>query len=117
MPASTRYLIAKPLLGLLGMLACASLVLADDIYVAGVRSTDGIGKYYMGREISQVMGHRGARWLERSAREREERTDKLLELLPLEPDNVVADIGAGSGYFALPIAERVPHGKVIAIQI
>ena len=41
-------------------------------------STDGIGKRYMGREISAVMGWQGAAWLEREERDREERTDLLL---------------------------------------
>ena len=80
-------------------------------------SRDGIGKLYMGREISHVMGHRGAAWLERPAREREERTDLLIEALPLEPDDVVADVGAGTGYFTFPIAARVPAGKVLAVDI
>ena len=80
-------------------------------------SRDGIGKVYMGREISHVMGHRGAGWLERPTREREERTDLLIGRLPLEPDDIVADIGAGTGYFAVPIAKRVPDGKVFAVDI
>jgi ubiquinone/menaquinone biosynthesis C-methylase UbiE len=80
-------------------------------------SRDGIGKVYMGREISHVMGHLGAGWLERPEREREERTDLLIDNLPLSPDAVVADIGAGTGYFSIPIAERLPDGKVLAVDI
>ena len=102
---------------LLGVMVCITIAGANESYTTGPKSAHGIGKYYMGREISQVMGHRGARWLERNAREREERTDKLLELLPLEPDYVVADIGAGTGYFSIPIAERVTEGKVVAVDI
>lgn len=80
-------------------------------------SRDGIGKVYMGREISHVMGHLAAGWLERPEREREERTDLLIERLSLSPDDVVADIGAGTGYFSFPIAKRVPEGKVLAVDI
>ncbi len=87
------------------------------VYEFGAASRDGIGKFYMGREISQVMGHRGAGWLERPNREGEERTDLLVENLPLEPDSVVADIGAGTGYFSFRIAERVPYGRVFAVDI
>ena len=86
-------------------------------YEYGQASRDGIGKFYMGREISHVMGHLGASWLERSTREREERTDRLVKNLPLEPDSVVADIGAGTGYFRFRLAERVPRGKVLAVDI
>lgn len=90
---------------------------ADRVYQTGEASRDGIGKFYMGREISHVMGHRAAAWLDRPDREREERTDLLIKKLPLEPDSVVADIGAGTGYFSFPIAERVPDGKVLAVDI
>lgn len=79
---------------------------------------DGIGKFYLGREISHVMGHQGVEWLERPEREREERTDLLVETLPLGEGDVVADIGAGSGYFAWRFAKRVGEkGKVLAVDI
>jgi SAM-dependent methyltransferase len=79
---------------------------------------DGIGKFYMGREIAQVMGHEAAGWLERPEREQEEQPNKLLELLKIQKDAVVADIGAGSGYFTFRIAKVVgPKGKVLAVDI
>ena len=71
----------------------------------------------MGREISHVMGYQGASWLERPEREIEEATDKLIENLPIEPNHVLADIGAGTGYFAFRMASRVPQGKVYAVDI
>lgn len=88
------------------------------IYESRTPSRDGIGKVYMGREISRVMGHLGAGWLERPGRQREERTDLLLDNLPLKPGAVVADIGAGTGFFTLPLAQRVgPSGQVLAVDI
>lgn len=80
-------------------------------------SRDGIGKVYMGREISFVMGHRGIDWLERREREKEERTDLVIEGMELAPEAVVADIGAGSGHFTFRISPRVPRGRVLAVDI
>jgi len=79
---------------------------------------DATGKVYMGREISHVMGHRAAGWLERPEREKEEKPQLLLELLDLEPGDVVADIGAGSGYHTRRLARAVaPSGSVFAVDI
>ena len=81
-------------------------------------SADGIGKAYMGREISAVMGWQGAAWLEREERHREERTDLLLAALALQPGTVVADIGAGTGYLSRRMAPAVmPGGKVWAVDV
>jgi ubiquinone/menaquinone biosynthesis C-methylase UbiE len=83
-----------------------------------VHDRDGIGKFYCGREIAQVMGHQAAEWLERPERETEEKPKLLLDALRLKPGDVVADIGAGSGYHAFPMAERVgPTGTVYAVDI
>lgn len=89
----------------------------DTAYTTQTPSRDGTGRVYMGREIAQVMGHRGAAWLERPERERQERTDLLVNALDLEPDDVVADLGAGTGYFTFRIAPRVPEGRVLAVDI
>jgi len=91
---------------------------SDSLYSFGnPTSADGTGKFYMGRDIAQVMGHLGAGWLERSEREQEERTDLLIEALELNSDDVVADIGAGSGYFTFRMSPLVPDGKVLAVDI
>jgi precorrin-6B methylase 2 len=86
-------------------------------YTYTAPSSDGIGKVYLGREIAQVMGHEGAYWLERPSRELEERPQAALEALDLHPDDVVADIGAGTGYFSFRIAAKVPEGKVLAVDL
>lgn len=93
------------------------LVPERSIYESIRRTRDGIGKRFMGREIAQVMGHLAAGWLERPEREQEERTDRLVGMLPLKPDSIIADIGAGSGYFTSRLAPRVPEGKIIATDI
>jgi SAM-dependent methyltransferase len=86
-------------------------------YAIATPSADGIGKIFMGREISQVMGHPGIGWLERFEREREEAPSKAIEMLKLAPNTIIADIGAGSGYYAFRIAPLIPQGKVLAVDI
>src|SRR5207253_6096103 len=80
---------------------------------------EGIGRFYMGREIAQVMGHQaGAEWLERPEREHEERPELLLEALKLKPGEAVADIGAGTGYYTRRLAKLVGEkGLVYAVDI
>lgn len=79
---------------------------------------NGIGKFYMGREIAHVMGFAGADWLERPEREDEEAPSKLVKELKLQPGQVVADIGAGSGILSVLMAKEVGDtGKVIAVDV
>jgi predicted methyltransferase len=79
---------------------------------------DGIGKVYLGREISHVMGYAGAQWLERTERMDEERPDLVLNALDLKPGMAVADIGAGTGFYAWRIAQRVgATGMVYAVDV
>jgi SAM-dependent methyltransferase len=79
---------------------------------------DGIGKFFMGREIAHVMGHQGADWLERPEREAEENTELMVDSLKLKPGDVVADIGAGTGYVSRKLSKRVgKKGVVYAVDI
>lgn len=43
--------------------------------------------------------------------------DKIVETLSPRPDQHIADIGAGGGYFSFRLAEKVKAGKVYAIDI
>jgi len=86
-------------------------------YKTGPASPDGIGKFFQGREIAQVMGFDGAPWLDRPSREREERPDWLIEELQLRPGMSVADIGAGSGYLERRLAPLLPDGKIYAVDV
>ncbi len=78
---------------------------------------DGIGKFYLGREIAHVMGYQGAGWLERPERIEEERPDEVVAQMNLRPTDVVADIGAGTGYFSFRFAKVVREGKVYAVDV
>lgn len=79
---------------------------------------NGTGKFYMGREIAQVMGPGGIEWLDRREREEEEHPAAVLDSLDLHPGEIVADLGAGSGYFTFRMAPKVGEtGKVMAVEI
>lgn len=80
-------------------------------------SVDGAGKFYLGREIALVMGAAGAGWLERDSRQQEENSSQTIGKMPLKPNSVVADIGAGTGYYTFRIVPKVPKGKVYAVDI
>jgi len=112
-----RNEIAKPLSQSPPLPIPQSPALSIPPYTTAPPSPDGIGKIFMGREISQVMGHPGIGWLERDNREKEEAPSKAIALLELAPDTVIADIGAGSGYYTFRIAPLVPEGQVIAVDI
>lgn len=89
----------------------------DSIYTYGKQSEDGIGKFYMDREIAHVISASGAAWLERNGRPQEENTNLAIEKMQLQPNAVVADIGAGTGYYTFKMAAQVPQGKVFAVEI
>ncbi|MEE4186406.1 MAG: class I SAM-dependent methyltransferase [Gammaproteobacteria bacterium] len=103
------------------LISCAQPPAGDarenSFYVSGTATRGGTGIYYMGREIAYVMSHMGADWLDRPDRQQTERTDLLIDNLPFDSSSDVADIGVGSGYFALRIAERLTTGTVYAVDI
>jgi ubiquinone/menaquinone biosynthesis C-methylase UbiE len=83
-----------------------------------IHDQNGTGKFYMGREIAQMMGPGGIPWLDRPEREDEEKSSRLLDVLELRDGETVVDLGAGSGYFTFRIAARVGRaGKVLAVEI
>jgi len=93
-----------------GVLAALVLAALD----AGAQSRHPVS----GRVIAQVMGYEGAAWLERPEREYEEQPSKAIAALDIKPGQVVADVGAGSGYYTVRLAERVgPTGQVFATDI
>ena len=70
------------------------------------------------RVPADFMSFRGAEWLERAERVDEERPDLVLDAMGLEPGDVVADVGCGSGYYARRVAGRVaPGGRVYCVDI
>jgi precorrin-6B methylase 2 len=107
---------------LLALLLVATLATAADsgarYETRAAHDPDGIGKFYLGREIAHVMGAGGIAWLEREERETEERPQAVIDALDIEPGQTIADLGAGSGYYSFRIAPIVgPNGKVLAIDV
>src|SRR4051794_4682577 len=86
-------------------------------YTYASPSAGGTGKFYFGREIAQVMSAAGAAWLDRSDRPQEEKTVLAIDKMNLSNSEIVADVGAGSGYYTFKIASKVPQGKVYAVEI
>ena len=117
-----NYFLASLLL-LLGQIGCTQtnkqkiVNQTDSVYQYKTASRDGIGKIYKGREISFVMDAAGADWLERNNRNEEENTRLAISKLPITSKSVVADIGAGSGYYTFRIAQKLTEGKVYAVEI
>ena len=89
----------------------------DQKYIYKKGDYNGIGKWYMDREIAYVMGYEGIGWLERSEREKEENVSKLIQNMGIKPNDTIADIGAGSGYHVFRIAPIANKGMVYAVDI
>jgi SAM-dependent methyltransferase len=89
----------------------------DQKYIYKKGDYNGIGKWYMDREIAYVMGYEGIGWLERSEREKEENVSKLIQNMGIKTNDTIADIGAGSGYHVFRIAPIANKGMVYAVDI
>ncbi len=89
----------------------------DSVYTYKTPHRDGTGKVYMGREIAHVMSAAGGDWLERTSRQQEEDANAAIQKLSLNLNSVVADIGAGTGYYTFRIAPKLPQGNVYAVEV
>jgi len=64
--------------------------------------------------------HDAERWatqFDDPARDAWQKPDAVIRALAPGPDAVIADIGAGTGYFSVRLARAVPQGKVIGVDI
>ena len=98
-------------------LSLSLFLLGQDRYKIKTGDPNGINKWYMDRQIAQVMSHYGIDWLEREEREMEENTSLLLKNLAVKPGMIIADIGAGSGYHSALLSKMVGSGKVFAVDV
>jgi ubiquinone/menaquinone biosynthesis C-methylase UbiE len=78
---------------------------------------NGINKWYMGRQIANVMSHYGINWLERADREKDENSTLLVKNLDIKPGMIIADVGAGSGYYAVRMSKILTGGKIYAVDV
>lgn len=70
------------------------------------------------RKPAEVMSWEGADWLEREHREELEKPEVVLRAMGLKDGDLVADLGAGTGFFTRRMARAVaPAGKVYATDI
>ncbi len=111
------------------VVALPLLVLAVGVWLAATQQPplyetrethdpNGTGKFYLAREIALVRGPDGIPWLDRPERDNEERPEIVVDALGLRGGEVVADLGAGSGYFTFRIARKVGRrGRVLAVDI
>lgn len=110
------------------LLACAALCCtlqhcsaqqtgSDSLYTYATASPGGTGKFYLGREIAHIMGASNAAWLDRSSRPQEEHTQAATDKIEIAKNGVIADIGAGTGYYTFKLAPKVPDGKVYAVEV
>src|SRR5690606_34697111 len=113
MNPNPRYYCSAALL----LFALSTYAQKGDVYTYQNPAPGGTEKKYMGGEIAQLMSFHGIDWLERSSRPEEENTALAISNLPVSDNSVVADLGAGSGYYTFRIAEKVPKGKVYAVEI
>jgi len=107
----------KPSILLIAFLFLSIFSMGQDRYKIKTGDPNGINKWYMGRQIAQVMSHYGIDWLERPEREKEENTSLLLKNLAVKPGMLIADIGAGSGYHSALLSKMVGTGKVFAVDV
>lgn len=67
---------------------------------------------------TELVDPRDAGWFYRPERVETEQPEELLDFLGIKEGDVVADIGAGAGFFSLRAAERVGRtGRVLAVDV
>lgn len=97
-------------LSVLLLVACVCVV---SLAAAEQNASPGINNPYRDPDVRQWLGV-----FERDGREVWDRRDDILATLDLQPGTTVADVGAGTGFFSLMMAERVgPDGRVYAVDI
>ena len=98
-------------------LSLLQTALSQDRYEYKEGDPNGIKKWYMDRQIANVMSHYGINWLERADREKDENAPQLVKNLDIKPGMVIADVGAGSGYYTARVSKILTDGKIYAVDV
>jgi SAM-dependent methyltransferase len=111
----------------MGVVACALLVAGERASFAQAAADphtqhDSAGHHPMSGPIGDIHHsfENAAEWAKQfddPNRDAWQKPDAVLDALQLAPTAVVADLGAGTGYFSVRIAKRVPKGRVFAVDI
>jgi hypothetical protein len=88
----------KPFVLLFTFLSLSLFSLGQDRYKIKTGDPNGINKWYMGRQIAQVMSHYGIDWLERQEREMEENTSLLLKNMSVKPGMLIGAFFYSNGW-------------------
>ena len=106
------------ILQILFLLLTQTYAFSQDRYENKEGDANGINKWYMGRQIANVMSHYGINWLERETRDKEENSKLLVKNLDIQPGMVIADIGAGSGYYTEKMSKILTGGgNIYAVDV
>ena len=117
-PALSRALMVWLLiiLGITLGIACGQPLPADG--VAGAAGAAAQTVAVPKREPAKVLSFESADWLEREGREELEKPEVVIQAMELRKGMLVAEIGAGTGFFSRRIAKVVgPTGRVYAQDI
>ena len=85
--------------------------------VAGMAAWHAHAQAPHGRQHSFSGAERWAHEFDDPARDEWQKPHQVIQSLDLAPDAVVADIGSGTGYFAIRLAHVVPKGRVYGVDI
>ncbi len=99
----------------MGVLSTAVLVLA--LGCTGLAPATALAQSPHAHQHSFSGAEHWARVFDDPERDAWQKPHQVIEALALKPDAAVADIGAGTGYFAVRLAHFVPQGRVYAVDI
>jgi SAM-dependent methyltransferase len=92
---------------------CGALLNAAAVLTSIAQTGPGNHAYHHRFENAQ----RWAKEFDDPARDAWQLPEQVLDALSLERGSIVADIGAGTGYFSARIAKRIPGGKIYAADV